>query len=78
MVEKTWSSRGPLRPAIIQNEVEQSENSINNLDQGWATLRVTRASIFSPFYQGARLLIHVHTPFTPFYSISFLLKEMKV
>ncbi len=46
--------------------------------QGWATLRVTRANIFSPFYQGARLLIHVHTPFTPFYSISFLLKEMKV
>lgn len=31
-VEKTWSSRGPLRPVIIQNEVEQSENSINNLE----------------------------------------------
>ncbi len=41
------------------------------LDQGWATLRVTRASIFSPLYQGARLLIHVHTPFTP--STNFLL-----
>ncbi len=49
-----------------------------SIDQGWATLRVTRASIVSTFYQGARLLIHVHTPFTPFYSISFLLKEMKV
>ncbi len=32
----------------------------------------------SSLYQGARLLIHVHTPFTPFYSISFLLKELKV
>ncbi len=37
-----------------------------------------RARICSPLYQGARLLIHVHTPFTPFYSVSFLLKEMRV
>ncbi len=27
-------------------------------------------------YQGARLLIHVHTPFTQSYSISCLLKEV--
>ncbi len=33
---------------------------------------------FYPLYQGARLLIHVHTPFTPSYSVSFLLKEMRV
>ncbi len=33
-----------------------------SLDQGWPTLIVTRASIFSPLYPGARLLIHVHTP----------------
>ncbi len=32
MVEKTWSSREPLRPVIIQNEVEQSENSFNNIE----------------------------------------------
>lgn len=29
LVEKTWGSRGPLWPVIIQNEVEQSENSVN-------------------------------------------------
>ncbi len=33
---------------------------------------------FSHLYQGARLLIHVVTPFTSSYSISFLLKEIKV
>ncbi len=37
-----------------------------------------KASIFSPLYQGARLLIHVHTHFTQSYSISFLLKEIKL
>ncbi len=33
---------------------------------------------FLSFIPRARLLIHVHTPFTPSYSVSFLLKEMRV
>ncbi len=33
---------------------------------------------FFSFIPGARLLIHVHMPFTSFYSISFLLKVIKV
>ncbi len=37
-----------------------------------------RASTFSPLYQGARLLIHIHTHFTQSYSIYVLLKEIKV
>ncbi len=32
----------------------------------------------SHLYQGARLLIHIYTPFTSSYSIFFLLKEIKV